>query len=75
MGLRGWTVAVPAIGALFNLGAGCQKGKHLDIPVIYPPPSDAVVNFVVRGGWFPEMVTNQLSFTMFLILTNMLIVM
>lgn len=32
MGSLGWTVAVPAIGALFSLVAGCQRGKHMDIP-------------------------------------------
>ena len=35
---------VPAMGALFSLGAGCQKWKPLDIPGTQPPLSDAVVN-------------------------------
>ena len=35
--------AVPAMGALFSLGAGCQKWKPLDIPGTQPPLSDAVV--------------------------------
>ena len=30
-------------GGLFNLGAGCQKWKPLDIPGTQPPLSDAVV--------------------------------
>ena len=34
---------VPAMGALFSLGAGCQKWKPLDIPGTQPPLSDAVV--------------------------------
>ena len=36
---------VPAMGALFSLGAGCQKWKPLDIPGTQPPLSDAVVNW------------------------------
>ena len=32
---------VPAMGALFSLGAGCQKWKPLDIPGTQPPLSDA----------------------------------
>ena len=32
------------MGALFSLGAGCQKWKPLDIPGTKPPLSDAVVN-------------------------------
>ena len=32
------------MGALFSLGAGCQKWKPLDIPGTQPPLSDAVVN-------------------------------
>ena len=35
---------VPAMGAFFSLGAGCQKWKPLDIPGTQPPLSDAVVN-------------------------------
>ena len=35
---------VPAMGALFSVGAGCQKWKPLDIPGTQPPLSDAVVN-------------------------------
>ena len=35
---------VPAMGALFSLGAGCQKWKPLDTPGTQPPLSDAVVN-------------------------------
>ena len=31
------------MGALFSLGAGCQKWKPLDIPGTQPPLSDAVV--------------------------------
>ena len=31
---------VPAMGALFSLGAGCQKWKPLDIPGTQPPLSD-----------------------------------
>ena len=38
---------VPAMGALFSLGAGCQKWKPLDIPGTQPPLSDAVVNVVL----------------------------
>ena len=34
---------VPAMGALFSLGAGCQKWKPLDILGTQPPLSDAVV--------------------------------
>jgi len=34
---------MPAMGALFSLGAGCQKWKSLDIPGAQPPLSDAVV--------------------------------
>ena len=34
---------VPAMGALFSPGAGCQKWKPLDIPGTQPPLSDAVV--------------------------------
>ena len=32
------------MGALFSLGAGCQKWKPLDTPGTQPPLSDAVVN-------------------------------
>ena len=39
---------VPAMGALFSLGAGCQKWKPLDIPGTQPPLSDAVVNVTIR---------------------------
>ena len=35
---------VPTMGALFNLGVGCQKWKPLDTPRTQPPFSDAVVN-------------------------------
>ena len=35
---------VPAMGALFSLGAGCQKWKPLDTPGTQPPLSNAVVN-------------------------------
>ena len=31
------------MGALFSLGAGCQKWKPLDIPGTQTPLSDAVV--------------------------------
>ena len=34
---------VPAMGALFSLGAGCQEWKPLGIPGTQPPLSDAVV--------------------------------
>ena len=35
-------------GALFRLGAGCQKWKPLDIPGTQPPLSDAVVNWALK---------------------------
>ena len=40
---------VPTMGALFSLGAGCQKWKPLDIPGTQPPLSDAVVNVSLRN--------------------------
>ena len=43
---------VPAMGALFNLGAGCQKWKPLDIPGTQHPSSDAVVkDTMVNSGY------------------------
>ena len=38
---------VPAMGALFSLGAGCQKWKPLDTPGTQPPLSDAVVKLAL----------------------------
>lgn len=34
---------VPGMGALFSLGAGCQKWKPVDIPGTQPPLSDTVL--------------------------------
>ena len=41
---------VPAMGALFNLEAGCQKWKPLDIPGTQPPLSDAIMRPYVPLG-------------------------
>ena len=38
---------VPSMGPLFDLGAGHQKEKPLDIPGTQPPLSDAVVNGIL----------------------------
>ena len=45
VGAHGWVV--PAMGALFNLGAGCQKGKPLDNPGIQPQLSNAVIVYII----------------------------
>ena len=52
MGAHGWVV--PAMGALFNLGAGCQKWNPYDIPGTQPPLSDAVVNFPKHKNLVPN---------------------
>ena len=40
---------VSAMGALFSLGAGCQKWKPLDIPGTQPPLSGAIVKLLQVG--------------------------